>query len=146
MDPGGHMEHQEAPPTDIPSPMAWMTNRYWLYGVDLFNHWYFWEATEMWSPLWAGLEKEDPAGLFVQAMVMSAGGILKAHCRELKGVDAFWKNADTLFNSITPHHKELWGLQTSRVHKDMRRFFKPTWKKGELPLLDGKVPKLKLPM
>jgi hypothetical protein len=144
MDAGGHMQDRLAPPGDPPSELAWMTNRYWLYGIDLFNNWYFWEAAEVWSPLWVGLEKKAPAAVFVQTMMMVSGGILKAHCNEPKGVLSFWQKADERFTALKRSHKELWGIKISRVQKDFRRFFKPAWARGELPLITKKIPQLGL--
>src|ERR1035437_2234874 len=54
-DPTGH-SYRPAPQLDRHPPWApeeWRTLDDWLYGVDLFNRFYFWEAHEAWEGLWA---------------------------------------------------------------------------------------------
>lgn len=144
MDTGGHMQVKPPAPTDVPSELAWMTNRWWLYGVDLFNNWYFWEAHEVWEPLWSRLDRTRPPGQLIQGLMMCCGALLKLQCEEVEGVLAFSKRADAGLAEAARARKVLWGLKTGRVHKDVARFFAPVLKKGELPSLDKRVPRLVL--
>jgi len=147
MDRGGHMrEGRPEVPKDPPSELAWMTNRWWLYGVDLFNNWYFWEATETWEPLWRGLDRQRPEALFIQALMMCAGGMLKIQCREFEGTSAFWKEAHARFTRVEGYAPELWGLKTKKTHRAFAAFFRSVEKTGTLPALDKRVPQLLLPM
>ena len=146
MDQGGHMHDKVSAPSQEPSELAWMTNHYWLYGVDLFNHWYFWEATEYWTALWAALPKNEPPAQFIQALTMFSGGIIKAHCTELDGVRKFWQEGDARLSSLANHYSILWGVKLVKAHRDFRRFYKPLWKSGELPSLTKHVPQLRLPI
>lgn len=147
MDDGGHMRTgRPAIPDDAPSELAWMTNRWWLYGVDLYNHWYFWEATETWEPLWRRLDKQSPEGQFLQALMMLNGLCLKVQCQETEGVVAFWQQARERLERVAGARKTLWGLPVKKTLKAWQGFMKPLDKKGTLPVLDKGVPFLKLPM
>ena len=65
-DPEGHshgIREQAAAPV---GPDDWHTNRDYLFGIDLFNHGYYWEAHEVWEGLWhaagrAGLDQRSEA-------------------------------------------------------------------------------------
>src|SRR2546426_12089964 len=64
-DPAGH-SYQPKPALNRHAPWSiadWRTLDDWLYGVDLFNHFYFWEAHEAWEGLWAAVERETPPAL-----------------------------------------------------------------------------------
>lgn len=143
---GGHFQGRAFTAPDPLSEMAWMVNPLWLYGVDLFNHRFFWEAHEVWEPLWRGLDKAEPPGMYIQGLMQVAGGVLKAHAKDLDGVLAFWGQADTRLAQIAKVAPALWGTRTKRVHKDWAAWFKPAYAKRELPVLDRKLPILKLAM
>ncbi len=146
MDEGGHMRTKLPEPDTMPSELAWMTNRWWLLGVDLYNRWYFWEAQETWEPLWRKLDRRGPEAMFLQALMMCCGALLKLHCKETKGVHAFWDGADERFAATSRACAELWGLKTKKTYKTWQKYFKPLIKKGEMPPLDKSVPVIKLPM
>ena len=146
MDEGGHMRAKVPEPDSRPSELAWMTNRWWLYGVDLYNRWYFWEAQETWEPLWRKLDRQGPEAMFLQALMMCCGALLKLHCKETKGVNAFWDGAQERFEVTSRARKELWGLKTKKTYKAWQSYFKPLIKKGEMPDLNKSVPVIKLPM
>jgi len=143
---GGHFKGRVFAPPDPLTELAWMINPLWLYGVDLFNARYFWEAHEVWEPLWRNLDKSDPPGMYIQALMQIAGGVLKAHAGELDGVLAFWGQADTRLTQIARVKSELWGTKPKRVHKDFAAWFRPAYAKGVVPVLDKKLPRLKLAM
>lgn len=128
------------------SPLAWMVEPLWLYGVDLFNQRYLWEAHEVWEPLWKALDKAEPPGLFLQGLMQCAGGLLKVHAGELEGVQAFWGQAEVRLGKAQQVAPELWGLKTRKVFKDFSAYFKGAASKGALPALDRRVPTLKLAM
>jgi predicted metal-dependent hydrolase len=49
----------------------------YAFGVDLYNHGYFWEAHEAWEGLWR--EADDPARrAFLQGLILCAAAALKA--------------------------------------------------------------------
>jgi hypothetical protein len=145
LDPDGHMRAIDVPDVEVVSEMAWMVNPRWLYGVDLYNNWFFWEAHEVWEPLWKALDKAKPPGLFLQGLMQASGGVLKAHVGDLDGAQAFWGQAETRLGKCADATDTLWGIKTVRTFKAFRKYFAPA-ADGRVPPLDKRVPSLKLRM
>jgi hypothetical protein len=77
-DPGGHMHgqpHGPAPPLD---PAAWRESAAYLYGVDLFNHGFYWEAHEAWESLWHAAGRQGAVAVFLKALIKLAAAGVKA--------------------------------------------------------------------
>ena len=60
----------------------WRQNEDYLYGVDLYNFAYWWEAHEAWEGLW--LEAEDTYRLFLQGLIQVSASLIKYHMRMLR--------------------------------------------------------------
>ena len=76
-DPAGHsygLEDDYLPNFD---PDDWRDCEPYLYGVDLFNHGYWWEAHEAWETVWLAAGRDTPHGNFVQGLIQLAGAQLK---------------------------------------------------------------------
>ncbi len=56
----------------------WRNNNHYLYGCDLFNHGYWWEAHEAWEAVWMGCRRDDTAARYLQALIQAANALLKA--------------------------------------------------------------------
>ena len=84
-DPEGHSYGlEEAGDEPIPPPEAWRENEDYLYGVDLYNFAYWWEAHEAWEGLWH--EAEDDYRLFLQGLIQVSASLIKYHTRQLRGL------------------------------------------------------------
>lgn len=51
------------------SPDQWRSLESWLWGVDLFNHGYWWEAHEAFEGLWHAVGRSGERAGFVQALI-----------------------------------------------------------------------------
>ncbi|MFT7520077.1 MAG: hypothetical protein ACI9MC_002221 [Kiritimatiellia bacterium] len=51
----------------------------WRWGVDCFQHRYYWEAHEAWEVIWRGLTRGEPAAEGVQGLIGAAAFVLKRH-------------------------------------------------------------------
>ncbi len=82
-DPLGHSygmeEEHDAEPL---SPEHWRQNEDYLYGVDLYNFAYWWEAHEAWEGLWH--QAEDTYRLFLQGLIQVSASLIKYHMRMLR--------------------------------------------------------------
>jgi uncharacterized protein len=58
-------------------PDRWRENEAWLYGFDLYAHGFFWEAHEVWEPVWMGAVPNSSARLVAQAMIQLTNACLK---------------------------------------------------------------------
>ncbi|HUE73882.1 MAG TPA: DUF309 domain-containing protein [Pirellulaceae bacterium] len=122
----GHSYGHVEPPCQMPTNDDWQQCESYLWGFDLFNHGYYWEAHETWEAVWhacgrtgtladllKGLIKLAAAG--VKAREGSADGVLRHLSRGaelLDGVDRAIEPARTLLG-IEP-------LALARVARELR--------------------------
>ncbi|MDE0481431.1 MAG: DUF309 domain-containing protein [Candidatus Poribacteria bacterium] len=82
-DPLGHSYGMEEELDDTPiPPEMWKQNKAYLYGVDLYNFAYWWEAHEAWEGLWH--QAEDTYRLFLQGLIQVSASLIKYHMRMLR--------------------------------------------------------------
>lgn len=89
-DPRGHS--YGAPGTQGPSvvwvaPQDWAKSTDYLYGCDLYNHAYWWEAHEAWEGLWQLTEKEGIQGRFLKGLIQMSACHLKRFLGHSGGVE-----------------------------------------------------------
>ena len=77
----GHRPELEMPP----APEDWATSPSYRYAVDLHNFGYWWEAHEGWEGLWQLLDKGGEQGQFLQGLIQTSAGLLKAHLGSREG-------------------------------------------------------------
>jgi predicted metal-dependent hydrolase len=66
---GGHSSGIR-PPLETPlDAQGWRRCEAYLYGVDLFNHGYYWEAHEEWEGLWRALQGLEPPIVALRALL-----------------------------------------------------------------------------
>jgi predicted metal-dependent hydrolase len=71
----------EAPAWPEPlEPARWQACPAYLYGIDLFNHGYYWEAHEVWEWLWNQAGRSGPQADFLKALIKLAAAGVK-HCQ-----------------------------------------------------------------
>lgn len=84
-DPAGHSYgSDELARPKVSSPESWRTNEDYLYGVDLYNFAYWWEAHEAWEGLWR--HAEDNYRLFLQGLIQISAALIKHYMRMLRPV------------------------------------------------------------
>ena len=95
-DPQGHSYGIE-PRVEIPDPNRWQSCQAYLYGVDLFNHGYYWEAHEAWEGLWNACGRSGPAGCFFKGLIRLAAAGVKTRQASLRGIQIHARRAAELF-------------------------------------------------
>jgi hypothetical protein len=76
-DPVGHMHgHAAKSPTPL-EPQRWQASAEYQYGVDLFNHGYYWEAHEAWESLWHAAGRKGPVAVWLKALIKLAAAAVK---------------------------------------------------------------------
>jgi hypothetical protein len=114
----------------------------WLYGVDLFNAFYFWEAHEAWEGLWAAVDRAGRVGQTLQGLIQVAAALLKTHMTVAAGARLLsTEGLDKLRRAVGPSPRFM-GLDLSQVIVEFERFFAPLMR-GELPKV-ADVPPLHL--
>ena len=81
-------------PVAIPlPPERWRENDAYLYGVDLFNRRYYWEAHEAWEAFWHTCDKSRTQGLFIQGLIQLAAALLRGYMGTERGTRKLYREA-----------------------------------------------------
>jgi uncharacterized protein len=142
-DPTGH-SYRPAPQLDRHPPWApeeWRTLDDWLYGVDLFNRFYFWEAHEAWEGLWAAAERGGSASLLLQGLIQIAAALLKTHMGVLSAARALSSEGLDKLQRAAATHPRLLGLDLQSVKEGFAHYF-ASLERNELPIIGPEVPAL----
>ena len=74
-DPAGHMHGEEHQKPDLFVEEWWRCDEY-LWGIDLFNYGYYWEAHEAWEGLWHAAGRKGPVADFLKGLIkLAAAGV-----------------------------------------------------------------------
>lgn len=76
-DPRGHAYGRPEPRHAVLDPAGWASSPFYLRGIDLFNHAYWWESHVVFEALWHGAGRAGPGGDLFQALVQLAAAELK---------------------------------------------------------------------
>ncbi|MCB9915279.1 MAG: DUF309 domain-containing protein [Planctomycetes bacterium] len=86
-DPRGHsFRGAPEPPAAYYEPARWRENEDYLFGVDLYNHGYLWEAHEAWEGLWHAAKHDALQAELLQGLIQCAAGALKIRMRQPRGL------------------------------------------------------------
>jgi hypothetical protein len=96
--PAGHMFGKERPPSSF-DPARWRESKEYLYGIDLFNAQYFWEAHEAWEGLWHALGRRGPLAAVLEGLIQIAAAHIKAEEGRMTGVTILSQKAFGRFES-----------------------------------------------
>ena len=115
-DPRGHSFGQPEP---CPRPFEhhqWSNSEDYLYAIDLYNFFYWWEAHEVFEGLWHACGHKTTAGNFFQALIQFAAAHLKrALGNEIAAHNLVRSGLLRLQNSPTPYM----GLDTVTFADDV---------------------------
>lgn len=121
-DPEGHsFGHAEEVPPYLPAT-RWAENGAYLFGVDLYNHGYLWEAHESWEGLWH-VSKPDPRqALFLQALIQCAAAWLKIPMGQPAGVQRLSELALAKLGEVARGPETYMGLELEPFMAAVRAF------------------------
>jgi predicted metal-dependent hydrolase len=96
-DPQGHSFGLKPQRPDPPDPDQWRLCRAYLFGIDLFNHGYYWEAHEVWEGLWHACGRSGQTGRFLKGLIHLAAAGVKVRQGIPQGVKSHARRAAELF-------------------------------------------------
>jgi predicted metal-dependent hydrolase len=125
-DPKGHFYHRHDQLEELASalyPEEWRKHLGYLYGVDLFNHRYWWEAHEIWEGVWRA-SLEDDVRNFLQGMIQIAAALLNAHLGTERHLSVINLSESIAFrlNSVP---EEYCGVRVQKLLESFNEFIKP---------------------
>jgi uncharacterized protein len=84
-DPEGHLFGAE-PVVERIDPERWRECHGYLWGVDLFNGGFYWEAHEAWEGVWRAYDRSETPALFLQGLIKLAAAGVKTREGVVHGV------------------------------------------------------------
>ncbi len=98
--PEGHLYGKdELKPNKIDSN-SFINSEEYLYGIDLFNHGFYWEAHEVWESLWNAHNREGNIAEFLKALIrLSAAGVKVKQAQE-RGIKDHSQAAGKVFEKL----------------------------------------------
>lgn len=120
-DPAGHQYAALQEPLDF-SLDRWPQCRPYLYGIDLFNHGYYWEAHEAWEQVWLAAGRRGPAADFLKALIKLAAAGVKRREGSARGQRRHARRAAQLLRQVSetlthrpPAERRMMGLPLDRL-------------------------------
>lgn len=122
---------------------AWRTLVDWLFGVDCFNAFFFWEAHESWETLWAATPRDSTVARLLQGLIQIAAALLKVHLGSLHGAATLSRVGLEKLAQSAASVPTLLGLDLRATTTQFTHYFRPLLQRT-LPPLDASVPLLLL--
>jgi hypothetical protein len=99
-DPAGHSFGHTPPEPEPLAPDHWQASREYLFGCDLFNHGYYWEAHEVWEGLWKACGRSGTTAEFLKGLIKLAAAGVKHREGRNEGVRRHAARAVELFGLV----------------------------------------------
>lgn len=99
-DPRGHSYgREEERPAALP-PARWRESEDYLFGVDLYNHGFLWEAHEAWEGLWHASKRDPSQARFLQGLIQCAAACLKIPMEQPAGLERLAELGSTKLEEV----------------------------------------------
>lgn len=99
-DPAGHMAGQPVEEPRTAPPEDWRTWADYLFGFDLFNRGYYWEAHELWERAWIACGRRGADADLCKALIKLAAACVKAREGRPDGVERHARRALELLETL----------------------------------------------
>jgi hypothetical protein len=132
-DAAGHSFGRPEPLPARVEPARWRTSEDYLFGVDLYNHGYLWEAHEAWEGLWHVSKGDRVQALHLQGLIQCAAAWLKIAMGQPRGMARLSELALEKLAAVAEASGESYmGLQLEPFMDAVRAFAE-----ASPPSLDG---------
>lgn len=122
-DPKGHSYGQEEPPRAYMEPERWRENEDYLFGVDLYNHGYLWEAHEAWEGIWHPSKHDAVQADHLQGLIQCAAACLKVRMGQPRGLARLMElGTGRIERNLSRAGSEYMGLDLAEVVAAFRAF------------------------
>ena len=119
-DPDGHSYNKTAVQLGIFKSGDWQSCDEYLYGIDLFNHEYWWESHEALEAVWVAAGRRTETGFFIQGLIH----IAVAH---LKWFQGFHDTASRMASEGLEKMKSIkgiyMGIDIGAFRSDVKEYF-----------------------
>jgi hypothetical protein len=118
--PDGHSYNN--PPAQLApfDPNDWHACEEYLYGIDLFNHGYWWEAHEALEAVWVAAGRRTDTGRFIKGLIQIAAALLKW---SQGSRDVASRKASAGLENMKPIEGIFLGIEVAAFREAVRSFF-----------------------
>ena len=122
-DPRGHSwGHAETPPPWL-APERWRENEDYLFGCDLYNFGFLWEAHEAWEGLWHVSKRDADQAEFLQGLIQCAAASLKVLMQQPRGLARLAELGTDRLLLVQKHRGARYmGLDVATFVREFRAF------------------------
>ena len=118
-DPKGHSYNKSVKELPEFNPKEWSTCKEYLFGIDLFNFSYWWEAHEVLEAVWVAAGRNTDTGLFVQGLIQ----ISAAHLKGWQGYHAAARKlALSGLSKMKDNNGKRLGIDISKLRSDIEEY------------------------
>lgn len=122
-DPQGHSFGKEEKEPGNLTRDTWHNNETYLYGVDLYNYAYWWEAHEAFESLWKKKLDDELMRHFLQGLIKMAAAFLKWYLKQQRGLDYLYDGALKHFNTVREYDSTYMGLDLDGYFNKVHHHF-----------------------
>jgi predicted metal-dependent hydrolase len=130
-DPSGHSFDQEEVFLPEFAPADWRTCETFLYGIDLFNHGYWWEAHEAFETVWHAAGRSSLCGKFIQGLIQLSGAQLKRFVAEPRGAQSLTRAG---IEKLSLAEGSFLGIEVAPLIDEAQRCLREN--RGEFPRIE----------
>jgi len=126
--PEGHSYGEEDDEYEKWDSDLWKDNEDYLFGIDLYNYHYYWEAHEAWEGLWIAAVRNSSEHRFLQGLIKCGAALLKIRManyeiQDLIGARNLSKSGMSLLSQVGLD--EFMGLDIPNFLKEYDSFITP---------------------
>jgi hypothetical protein len=122
-DPRGHSFGRTEPPCCWLPPERWRDNADYLFGCDLYNAGFLWEAHEAWEGLWHASKHDPDQAEFLQGLIQCAAASLKVLMQQPRGLEQLAERGTERLALVQRHRGTRYmGLDLLSFVRDFRAF------------------------
>ena len=103
-------------------PERWRENSDYLWGVDLYNHGYLWEAHEAWEGLWHRAKHDAHQAELLQGLIQCSAAALKIPMGQPNGLARLAEFGTGRLERVAREHGTYMGLELMDFVRDFREF------------------------
>lgn len=100
----------------------WDANTCYLFGFDLYDAGFFWEAHEVWEPVWMGCSPNSPDRHLLQGLIQTTNACLKILMQRRHAVERLTAMAGTCFANAQVNGESVMGLVPSEAVVLLKKF------------------------
>lgn len=101
----------------------WHNHTAYVWGVDLHNHGYPWEAHEAWETLWRVAVAGSPVRTLLQGLIQSAAAVIQARIGHLAGLRTLAARATGQFRHVVhTAGPRFLGMDVARFDQMLGRY------------------------